>query len=139
MQKQEFESKAGNNISEDDYKLIELVYTWNPSISEIDGKAQILTLYRTCGMPLIRDMAETAVYMKNLSKERDRLLLCLDAINQRIDSVEKGNLTEERCRKDAKDLFIKAQNAKENELVKAFLSQKYGEQMTNKIAKEIIG
>lgn len=90
-------------------------------------------------MPLIRDMAETAVYMKNLSKERDRLLLCLDAINQRIDSVEKGNLAEERCRKDAKDLFIKAQNAKENELVKAFLSQKYGEQMTNKIAKEIIG
>lgn len=43
MQKQEFESKAGNNISEDDYKLIELVYTWHPSISEIDGKAQILT------------------------------------------------------------------------------------------------
>lgn len=139
MQKQEFESKAGNNISEDDYKLIELVYTWHPSISEIDGKAQILTLYKTCGMPLIRDMVETAVYMKNLSKERDRLLLRLDAINQRIDSVEKGNLTEERCRKDAKDLFIKAQNAKENELVKAFLSQKYGEQMTNKIAKEIIG
>ncbi len=139
MQKQEFESKAGNNISEDDYKLIELVYTWHPSISEIDGKAQILTLYRTYGMRIIRDMAETAVYMKNLSKERDRLLLRLDAINQRIDSVEKGNLTEERCRKDAKDLFIKAQNAKENELVKAFLSQKYGEQMTNKIAKEIIG
>lgn len=107
--------------------------------ARVSRAEEVLTLYKTCGMPLIRDMAETAVYMKNLSKERDRLLLRLDAINQRIDSVEKGNLTEERCRKDAKDLFIKAQNAKENELVKAFLSQKYGEQMTNKIAKEIIG
>ena len=98
MQKQEFETKLGNNISEDDYKLIELVYTWHPSISETDGKAQILTLFKTCGMPLIRDMAETAVYMKNLSKERDRLLLHLDAINERMVSVEKGNLAEERCR-----------------------------------------
>ena len=34
MQKQEFETKLGNNISEDDYKLIELVYTWHPSISD---------------------------------------------------------------------------------------------------------
>lgn len=60
MTKQEFEDLIGKKVTIDEYNLIELVYTFHPSISEIDGKQQIALLYNTFGMRVIRDMEGTA-------------------------------------------------------------------------------
>lgn len=45
MTKQEFEKRIGAEISQKDYSIVEHVYTWHPSISEVEGKEQIAELY----------------------------------------------------------------------------------------------
>lgn len=69
MTKQEFEERTTRPVSEKEYKIIEKVYTWHPSISETDGKNQIAMLYETFGMDFIRGMEEAADWMINLDKE----------------------------------------------------------------------
>lgn len=41
MTKQEFQKRIGAEISQKDYSIVEHVYTWHPSISEVEGKEQI--------------------------------------------------------------------------------------------------
>ena len=69
MMKQEFENLIGTTVSNEDYSTIEYVYTWYPTISEIEGKDQIAKLYMDFGMPLIEDMVERAGKMENLDKD----------------------------------------------------------------------
>ena len=45
MMKQEFEKLIGKEVSEEDYSLIDRVYTFHPAISETEGKKQIAILY----------------------------------------------------------------------------------------------
>ena len=45
MTKQEFQKRIGAEISQKDYSIVEHVYTWHPSISEVEGKEQIAELY----------------------------------------------------------------------------------------------
>lgn len=47
MTKQEFEKRIGAEISQKDYSIVEHVYTWHPSISEVEGKEQIAKLYKS--------------------------------------------------------------------------------------------
>jgi len=55
----------------DEMKLIDYVYMYHPSISNIDGKDQIAYLYVHFGMRLIRDMRNTAHVMEDYEiKER---------------------------------------------------------------------
>lgn len=55
----------------DEMKLIDYVYMYHPSISNIDGKNQIAYLYVHFGMRLIRDMRNTAHVMEDYDiKER---------------------------------------------------------------------
>lgn len=69
MMKQEFETLIGTTVSNEEYSTIEYVYTWYPTISEIEGKAQIAKLYMDFGMPLIEDMVERAGQMEKLDKD----------------------------------------------------------------------
>lgn len=41
MTKQEFQKRIGAEISQKDYSIVEHVYTWHPSISEVEGKEQM--------------------------------------------------------------------------------------------------
>lgn len=66
MMKPEFEDRIGHSISDEEYSTIEYVYTWYPTISETEGKAQIAKLYTDFGMPLIEDMVERAGKMEKL-------------------------------------------------------------------------
>lgn len=54
MTKQEFQKRIGAEISQKDYSIVEHVYTWHPSISEVEGKEQIAELYKSFGMPIIK-------------------------------------------------------------------------------------
>ena len=50
--------------SNDEMKLIEYVYMYHPSISNVDGKEQIAYLYVQFGMQIIQDMRNTAHAME---------------------------------------------------------------------------
>ena len=68
MNKQEFEKLINGSVSNEDYKIIELVYTYHPSIPEVNGKGQIATLYQLGGIRLIKDMQATAIRGKQLEE-----------------------------------------------------------------------
>ena len=40
MTKQEFQKRIGAEISQKDYSIVEHVYTWHPSISEVEGNEE---------------------------------------------------------------------------------------------------
>lgn len=61
MKKQEFEDRLQQTVSDDDYKVIEHVYTFYPTLSEVDGKNQIVTLFKIGGMRLMHDMYPSAI------------------------------------------------------------------------------
>lgn len=66
-----------------------------------------------------------------------QLMRCVDEIDQRFCKLQNGDLTEERCRKDADKLFTKSQNPQEWELAKAFLCDKYGKEIADFVIKEM--
>lgn len=85
MMKEEFEKIAGVQVTPEDYKEIEFVYLWHPSISETDGKNQIATLWNIGGLRLIRDMKETARITMELEEEirktREKLARMINQLN----------------------------------------------------------
>lgn len=57
------------SISDDDFKVIELVYTFHPAISETRGKEQIALLYTTFGMTVINDMKPRALKAREIESK----------------------------------------------------------------------
>lgn len=88
-------------------------------------------------MPVIHEMLETATYAEELDAQRRQLMRRVDEIDQRFCKLQNGDLTEERCRKDADKLFTKSQNPQEWELAKAFLCDKYGKEIADFVIKEM--
>lgn len=60
MMKHEFEERINAEISDQDYKTVELVYTWHTAIPNVGGKDMIAQLYKIGGMAVINDMAKSA-------------------------------------------------------------------------------
>lgn len=137
MMKDEFEKLIGKTVSDCDYSIIEKVYTWHPAIDEAKGKDQIAALYETGGMPLIKNMLETANIMMNLEKERQEAMRHLEKINSRIKVVTGGNLTEEQCRRDAVEMYDKSNSPEEWGYARMFLATKYGEELASEIIEEV--
>lgn len=71
-----------HDFSQDDYALIEYVYTWHPGIDNITGKDQIAEIYAHGGMMVIRDMYARA----KKAEEADRKIR---AIRKDISGMEK--------------------------------------------------
>ena len=136
MMKDEFEKLIGKTVSDDDYDIIENVYTWHPSIGNVNGKQQIASIYQQFGMPVIIGMNEAAEYAKKLNSEKLKLEAQLRDIAKRLETVAAGNLEEERCRKDAEDLFTKRQSHSEWQVALDYMENKYDKMLVNKIRKE---
>ena len=66
MTKQEFETAACSTVNNEDFEVINLVYTFHPSISNTKGKEEIASLYTTFGMRIILDMKATALIAQNI-------------------------------------------------------------------------
>ena len=58
--KAEFEAMAGKSVTDEEYKVIEAVYTWHPAINDTTGKDQMKTLYTQFGFGVIRGMLPVA-------------------------------------------------------------------------------
>ncbi len=60
MNKQEFEKLTNSSVSNENYAIIEKVYTWHPSIPEVNGKEVIAQLYSLGGIEVMKDMLPKA-------------------------------------------------------------------------------
>ena len=89
MMKVEFEELVGYPVSNDDYKVIEYVYTWHPSIDEVHGKQQIATLYKVLGMPLIHSMVDEAKEQERNASSSGKRELLYKACMSHIGSIQK--------------------------------------------------
>lgn len=52
MQKQEFEERIERTVTDEQYKVIEEVYMWHPSIRNTSGKDEVAELYKSFGMTI---------------------------------------------------------------------------------------
>lgn len=69
MMKQEFEDLLGMKVSVDEYSFIEMVYTYYPSIDNVNGKRQIADLYKHYGMRIIEDMLPRASRVSEIAQQ----------------------------------------------------------------------
>ena len=100
MTREEFEDNLKNeymlskekiaSISDEDYKKIEYVYTWHPSISNLDGKSQIAWIYVNFGMCVINDMFETASLNEDLEHDLESAMREVEKIKKRLEKLKKG-------------------------------------------------
>ena len=60
MTKQEFQNRISKDLTQAEYDIIEKVYAFHPSISNVNGKDQVEQLYNLLGMAIFYDMLPTA-------------------------------------------------------------------------------
>lgn len=91
MTREEFNSliepKKTKRPNDEDWKIIEFVYTFHPSISETCGKAQIADLYKTFGMRIIKDMLQTAKRAKVMEGELSELRAKYDSLKDAYNAL----------------------------------------------------
>ncbi len=99
MTKQEFlknvndmlpEGRRINTITDKEYSVIETVYAFHPSISEVDGKVEIAELYARFGWSLIMDMEPRAKLMAQKERELSDIKSSMLALQQDMDIVRNG-------------------------------------------------
>lgn len=126
MTKQEFEKRIGTEISQKDYSIVEHVYTWHPSISEVEGKEQIAELYKSFGMPIIKNMMEASNYAETLNREMTQVQRQVEELKKRIIRVAKGDLVVEQCIAEAKKLFETVNDPHGWDMAVSYLEKRYG-------------
>ena len=86
MTKQEFRALTKRDFTDEEYEIIEIVYTFHPSISETEGKMQIANLFDNFGFRIIADMLPTAVkareYEELIVEKKHELEELLEAYNE---------------------------------------------------------
>lgn len=69
MQKREFEEMIEQPVSDAEYKVIETVYQWHPSVKEVSGKEEVAELYKSFGMEIFHDMLPRAEKNRELESQ----------------------------------------------------------------------
>lgn len=90
MNKQEFEQRINERVTDNDYEIIEYIYTFHPSIDNGLGKEQITTIYQIGGMRVIRDMIQTAKLAERIYNERKLLQNKLDQLKEIEKDLKSG-------------------------------------------------
>ena len=73
MMKNEFEEMIGGSVTDEEYQLIEEVYTWHPAIRNASGKEEVAELYKSFGIVIFYDMYPRAKKAKDI-EENIRML-----------------------------------------------------------------
>ena len=89
MQKQEFEERIERTVTDEQYKVIEEVYMWHPSIRNTSGKDEVAELYKSFGMTIFHDMLPRA----KKAHELDELLRNAQREVQRMQAMGGACLT----------------------------------------------
>lgn len=90
MTKQEFKELTKRSFTDDEYEIIEKVYTFYPTISNTEGKKQIAYLYDNFGMCIIKDMSirasKTMLVEQQLLKQANEL----EETQKKLENLKKG-------------------------------------------------
>ena len=93
MNKDEFVKLAGiewDDISEEDYELVEYVYARHPSIN---SKQDVVNLWKLPNsMMIIRDMVETATLYEQLEKNYYKAMNKMNKARQAMEDVKLGRI-----------------------------------------------
>jgi hypothetical protein len=136
MMKAEFEAMAGKSVTDEEYKVIEVVYTWHPAINDTTGKDQMKTLYTQFGFGVIRGMLPIAEKMEKLDGERRELLAQLDTIKIREGLLTVGDMELEETIEKVNELYMKANTEEEFEQMMKSLDVR---NEIKSIARKVIG
>lgn len=69
MQKREFEERIERTVTDEQYKIIETVYMWHPSIRNTSGKDEVAELFKSFGMTIFHDMLPRAKKAQELDEQ----------------------------------------------------------------------
>lgn len=86
MMKQEFEKLINGKVSDADYEVIEMVYTYYPSMT----KDKAAYLYTNFGMVIFRDMMVRACEIRDVEEQIRKLESQLSAKRELLESLQKG-------------------------------------------------
>lgn len=98
MMKEEFMAELrkigyGANVSDDEYREIEYVYTWHPSICDVGGKAQIAALYAHGGILVIRDMAARAKKAESMDGKMREIRRDIEGMQKQLEDMRREILS----------------------------------------------
>ena len=88
--KNELKTDKHKYPTEEEYKLIEYVYNFHPSISETEGKKQVAYLYENFGIAIFRDMEPRANYMRSKEGELAKLRTQMNKVRREMQEAREG-------------------------------------------------
>lgn len=104
MTRDEFDQKLGqvdqdmgivqntDTPTSSEYRVIEEVYTFYPTVSNVNGKYQVAWLYRMFGMAVFYDMLPRCRKAKEKELEISRIRRELDRASMEMEVIRKGEL-----------------------------------------------
>ncbi len=102
------------DLSEEDFDAINMVYAWHPMIPIVNGKDEIADLYKKGGMGIIKNMLPTAhelqMHEGNLQKNTVAM--------ERLEKEHKRAMEELRNRQMSEMLTIKNDNISANDRIR---------------------
>lgn len=87
MQKQDFEERIERTVTDEQYKVIEEVYMWHPSIRNTSGKDEVAELYKSFGMTIFHDMLPRAMKAKELDEQLRKAQREVQRIQEEIEEL----------------------------------------------------
>ena len=73
-----------HDFTQEDYAIIEYVYTWHPAIDNYGGKDQIAEIYAHGGMMVVRDMYARAQKAEEADKKIREIRRDISGMEKRI-------------------------------------------------------
>lgn len=138
MNKDEFESRIGREVSASEYAEIEYVYTWHPAIRNVEGKDQIAAIFNAGGMMVIRSMKEAATMAETVEEELRAEMRKVERLKGRLQRLKDGDTSYERCIKETERAFDMAETPEKLEKLMNGLAEEYGYDIVAE-AKETVG
>lgn len=111
MEKKEFEERIERSVPDADYKIIEMVYQFHPSIRETSGQEEVAELYKSFGMAIFYDMLPRAEKNSELEKQLLHAKAEVERIRDEMEELSLGNALERvRVLPEALEEHMKMQN-----------------------------
>lgn len=111
MQKREFEAMIEQPVSDAEYKVIETVYQWHPSVKEVSGKEEVAELYKSFGMAIFHDMLPRAEKNRELESRLRHAQAEVERIKAEMEELSRGNAPERvQVLPEALEEHLKMQN-----------------------------
>lgn len=87
MQKREFEERIERTVTDEQYKIIEAVYMWHPSIRNTSGKDEVAELFKSFGMTIFHDMLPRAKKAQELDEQLQVAQRAVAKIQEEIEEL----------------------------------------------------